>query len=305
MFSNFIKTIVLLTFYSCPLLAKTIGIIQVIEHPALDATRLGLIDTFQKTQPDLKVTWRSAQGNMTTAIQVAQAFVGQKVDVIVALGTTPAQAAVKACQETNIPVIFASVTDPESAGLKGKATGISNFVDVDQQIKSIQHLLPSLKKLGIIYNPGEANSEKLLVLTRQACQHKGLTLECAVALKTADVLVAAKKLAGKVDAIFINNDNTALAAFPSIVGVADATRLPVFASDADLIKTGALAVLGPDQYQIGVQTAKMVQKIINEEADLQTLSIEYPDSVDLYINKEKVNFLGLTIESVLSNKDQS
>jgi putative ABC transport system substrate-binding protein len=303
MLSNFIKTLALLAFYSCPLLAKTIGIIQVLEHPALDATRQGLIDTLQQTNSDLKVTWRSAQGNMTTALHLAQGFVGQKVDVIVALGTTSAQAAVKACQGTKIPIIFASVTDPESAGLKGKAGGISNFVDVDQQIKSIQRLLPSLKKLGIIYNPGEANSEKLLALTRQACQDKGLILECALALKTADVPQAAKKLAGKVEVIFINNDNTALAAFPSIVKIADTIHLPVFANDADLIKSGALAVLGPNQYQIGVQAAKMIQRIIGQEGEKQPLSIEYPESVNFYLNKEKADFLGLTIEPSLNNKD--
>ncbi|MBW8309635.1 MAG: ABC transporter substrate-binding protein [Candidatus Paracaedibacteraceae bacterium] len=305
MFSKFIKTVILLTFCSFPLLAKTVGILQVIEHPALDSTRQGLIDTLQKTNPDLKITWRSAQGNITTALQLAQSFVGQKVDVIIALGTLPAQAAVKVCQETNIPVIFASVTDPDSAGVKGKATGISNFIDVDKQIKFIRRLLPSLKKLGIIYNPGEANSEKLLALTHQACGQEGITLEGAVALKTSDVLTAAKKLAGKVDAIFINNDNTALAAFPIIVGVADVTRLPVFASDANLIKSGAFAVLGPDQYQIGIQAANMVQKVLTENVNFQTLAIEYPTSVDVFINEEKANFLGLAIEPTTRNKDQS
>ncbi len=303
MLSNFIKTVSLLTFCSFSLLAKTVGILQVIEHPALDSTRQGLIDTLQKTNPDLKITWRSAQGNMTTALQLAQGFVGQKVDIIVALGTLPAQAAVKACQETSIPVIFASVTDPDSAGLKGKATGVSNFIDVDKQIKFMRRLLPALKKLGIIYNPGEANSEKLLTLTRQACGENGILLEGAVALKTADVLTAAKKLAGKVDAIFINNDNTALAAFPAIVGVADGTRLPVFASDADLIKSGAFAVLGPDQYQIGIQAASMVHKVLTEKVNFHTITIECPNSVDVYINKEKANFLGLVIDSTSLNKD--
>lgn len=240
---------------------------------------------------------------MVTAVQLAQNFVGKKVDAIVAIGTTPAQAAAKICQRTKIPVVFASVTDPESAGLVGKSTGVSNFIDVDRQIKSIQQILPSLKKLGIIYNPGEANSDKLLTLTRKVCSKSGITLEYAAALKTADVVSAAKKLSGEVDAIFINNDNTALAAFPSIVQTADGTKTPVFASDADLIQNGAVAVLGPDQYQIGVQTAKILETILQNGDNIQTTPIMYPESVDLYLNYEKIKFLGLTLNPSITSKD--
>lgn len=303
MFSTFIKSITALTFFTCSTIAKTIGIIQVIEHPALDNTRRGLIDTLQKNNPDIKITWRSAQGTMVTAVQLAQNFVGKKVDAIVAIGTTPAQAAAKICQGTGIPVVFASVTDPESAGLVGKSAGVSNFIDVGRQIKSIQQILPSLKKLGIIYNPGEANSEKLLALTREVCNKSGITLECAAALKTADVVSAAKKLSGEVDAIFINNDNTALAAFPSIVQTADGTRTPVFASDADLVQNGAVAVLGPDQYQIGVQTAKILEKVLTNDDTIQAMPIMYPESVDLYLNREKIKFLGLTLDPSITSKD--
>jgi putative tryptophan/tyrosine transport system substrate-binding protein len=294
MLQRIFKALTVLTFFRCAAVAKTIGIIQVIEHPALDTTRQGIIDTLKKNSPDLEITWRSAQGTMSTAVQLAQSFVGKKVDVIVAIGTMAAQAAVKGCEGTEIPVVFASVTDPESAGLVGKATGVSNFVDVDRQVQAFQKILPTFKKLGVIYNPGEAFSEKLLVLTRDVCQKRGITLECAVALKPTDVVSATQKLAGKVDAIFINNDNTALAAFPSIIQTADTTKTPVLCSDADTIKSGAVAVLGPDQYKIGSQTAEIISQLLKEEKTVKEIPIRYPDSVDLYLNREKLEQLGIT-----------
>lgn len=304
MLSAFIKQITAIIIFSfINVYAKTIGIIQVIEHPALDATRRGLIETLQKIAPDYKVAWYSAQGDMAIAIQLTQKFVGQKVEALVTLGTMPTQVAVRICQQTTIPVIFASVTDPLSAGIIGKACGVSNFVDIERQLAAIKEILPSLKRLGIIYNPSEANSEKLLSLTRQACQKKGIDLQCAVAVKTTDVAMATQKLAGAVDALFINNDNTALAAFPCVVRIADKAKIPVFASDADLIKSGALAVLGPDQYKIGVQAAHMVSKILSTDSTFDVTSVTCPDSVSLTINPEKMKSFGIPIDATPNGKE--
>lgn len=305
MFTKFITRLAFLFLLIDSSFAKTVGIIQIIEHPALDATRQGIIDRLKKTDPTLKIVWRSAQGTLATSVQLAQKFVGQKVDAIVALGTTSAQAATKVAQGTTIPVVFASVTDPKSAGLVGLAAGVSNFVDVDQQLSSIQRILPNLTRLGIIYSPGEANSEKLIKLTQEYCKNKGIELVCSVAMKPMDVMMATKKLAGTVDAIFINNDNTALAAFPTIVKIADETRTPVFASDADLIKSGAVSVLGPDQYEIGVQTADVLTEILKTALGSRVLLVEYPKSVDLYFNKDKAAALGLSIDPSLTYKDLS
>ncbi|WP_010300088.1 ABC transporter substrate-binding protein [Candidatus Odyssella thessalonicensis] len=300
-FIKYITAIIIFSFTSG--YAKTIGIIQVIEHPALDATRQGLIETLQKLAPDYKVSWYSAQGDMATAVQLTQKFVGRKVAAIVTLGTMPTQVAVRICQQATIPVIFASVTDPRSAGLLGKACGVSNFVDVERQIAAIKEILPRLKRLGIIYNPSEANSEKLLSLTRQACQEKGIDLQCAIAVKTADVAMATQKLVGAVDALFINNDNTALAAFPCVIRVADKAKIPVFASDVDLIKSGALAVLGPDQYRIGIQAAHMVNKILVAGPIFDATSVTYPDSVSLTINPEKMKSLGVPTDPMPNGKE--
>jgi putative ABC transport system substrate-binding protein len=245
----------------------------------------------------------SAQGNPALAAQIVQKFVGQKVSMIVALGTTPAQAAAQITQNTSIPVVFSTVTDPVGAKLvlnphnpEGNITGVSNFVPIDSQFSFFKKLLPTLKTLGIIYNPGEANSVSLMEKMNAIAPTMGLTLVPSVASKTSDVVVAAKNLMGKVDAVFVNNDNTALAAFDAVAKVCLENKTPAFVSDMDLLAHGALAVLGPDQYELGKQTAVMIIKIIKDGAPIASIPVEGPKNVRTQFNEDVGKTLGITKE---------
>ena len=136
------------------------------------------------------------------------------------------------------------VIDPQKP--EGNITGVSNFIEVKKQIKAFRKILPGLKRLGIIYNPGEANSVILLEKTQSAAKDEGINLVAIPASKTSEVLTAAQNLIGKIDAIFINNDNTALAAFDAVTKVGNEHKIPVFVSDVNCLQKGALAALGPD-----------------------------------------------------------
>ena len=285
---------------------KTIAIIQIIEHPALNATRQGIIDTLQKKYPNIKILWESAQGSPALANQICQNFIGQSADVIVALGTTAAQAAVCVTtqnEKSSIPVIFTSVTDPQSANIANKSCGVSNYIDVEKQVTMMRQILPNLKTLGMIYNPGEPFTEKVLKLTQEACTKEGITLVTSAAPKTSDVGTATMAIVDKVDALFINNDNTALAAFPVIVKICDGEKKPVFASDVDVIEQGALAVLGPDQYKIGVQTAQLVDNALENtifirESVLNGTTICYPNCIETVVNEAQAKKLNININKV-------
>ena len=287
----------------------TIGVIQVVEHPALDRTRQGVLDELlsQGYKPEKTMQWlyESAQGNPTLATQIAQKLVGQNVKLIVAIGTMPAQAVAKATKrgaDGNIPVVFASVTDPLEAKLipnlkapGDNVSGVSNFVEVNQQFDLFKKIIPSLKNIGIIYNPGEANSVSLVELMQKAAQLKDLNLVLMPASKTSEVSAAAQGLIGKVDAIFINNDNTALSAFDAIFKVALERKIPVFSSDTDMLAKGALAALGPDQYQIGRQAGRMVVKILRGQAAPATISVEFPQIVELCLNLKVAEQLMISV----------
>ncbi|MBY0461973.1 MAG: ABC transporter substrate-binding protein [Alphaproteobacteria bacterium] len=287
-----------------------VGVVQIIEHPALDQTRQGVMDELADAGfiPGKTMQWdyESAQGNPALASQIIQKFVGQKADIIVAIPTTPAQAAAQITQGSKIPVVFASVTDPVGTKLvinpqkpEGNITGVSNFVDVEKQIKAFRKILPGLKRLGFIYNPGEANSVILLEKTQSAAKAEDITVIAIAASKTSEVLPAALNLVGKVDAIFINNDNTALAAFDAVTKVGNEHKIPVFVSDVDCLQKGALAALGADQYQLGRQAGKMVIKILKEKLKPSDIPVEWPKKVDFKLNLEVAKQLGLQFEKDL------
>jgi len=272
-----------------------ISIIQVIEHPALNATRKGFLDELQKLGyaegKNLTVEYQSAQGNATLAAQISQKFVSNQPNIIVAIGTKAAQAAMNATKGTKIPVIFSSVTDPLGAKLvtnlkapKGNVTGVSNLIGVEPQFKLFKKVAKNLKTLGIVYDPGEANSISLNEAMEKAAKEFDLKLVLAVATKTSEVLTASQSLCGKVDAIFVNNDNTALGAFSSVVKAAKSCGIPAFVSDIDLADQGALAALGPDQTELGRQTGRMVDMILkNPSAPLP--SVEFPQKTEEYVKQ--------------------
>jgi putative ABC transport system substrate-binding protein len=287
-----------------------IGIVQIIEHPALDQTRQGVIDELTEAGfiagKTIQLIYDSAQGNPALASQIIQKFVGQRASLIVAIPTTPAQAAAQITQGSNIPVVFASVTDPVTTKLvinpqkpEGNITGVSNFIEVGKQIKVFRKILPSLKHLGIIYNPGEANSVILLDKTQSAAKEQGIVLHPTPASKTSEVLSAAQNLVGKVDAIFINNDNTALAAFDAITKIGNEHKIPIFVSDIDCLQKGALAALGPDQYHLGRQAGKMVVKILKEKLKPSNIPVEWPKKVEFKLNLEIAKQLDLQFENDL------
>lgn len=270
-----------------------IGIVQVIEHPALDQTRQGILDELKEN--GLEGIWESAQGTPALATQIVANFVSNEAAVVVAIGTVPAQIALKQCTPSQIPVVFSSVTDPKSAKLQGNITGVSNFVDADRQLSVIVEVVPEIKKLGVVYNPGEANSETMLKLMRASCEKRGIQLEEAVAGRTADVPAAAQSLMGKVDAVFVNNDNTALAAFESIVKIGEKSQTPVFVSDVDLVEKGAVAALGPDQYAIGRQTGKMIVEIVKSGKKAEEIAVAYPEKVETRVNEKMAETLEISL----------
>lgn len=270
-----------------------ISVVQLIEHPALNATREGLLEELKKLGyeegKNLVLEYQSAQGNSTLAAQIAQKFVANQPNIIVAIGTKVAQAVKNATKSTKIPVVFSSVTDPLDAKLitnlkasEGNVTGVSNFLGVEPQFTLFKKVLPTLKTLGIIYDPGEANSISLNKTMEALAPKFGLKLVFATATKTGEVYAAAQSLCGKVDAMFVNNDNTALGAFGSVVKATQGCKIPAFVSDVDLAPQGALAAVGPDQKELGRQTARMVDRILkNPGAPLP--AVEFPEKTEEYV----------------------
>lgn len=291
---------------------KKVFISQVVEHPALNITTKGIIDGLEKNGfkrgVNLDIRIESAQANVALASQISAKFINQNPDVVVGVGTISAQSFIKYAADNKIKMVFSSVTDPLRANLvnaldspDSNTTGVSNFVDLEPQLKLFFKLQPKLRYLGILYNPGEINSVSIVTRLEVLCHKFGVILVKQTANKTSEVPQAATKLASSVDAIFISNDNTALAALQSIISIANKVKIPIYVSDTDAVELGALAALGPNQYQVGLQTGAMLARILNGK-DLSAIPIEFPNEVDLYINEKTANIIDIIIPDSIKEK---
>lgn len=256
---------------------KTIYISQVIEHPALNSTVQGIKDVLSKDGFAVEV--ESAQASPALASQIASKFMAQKPTVVVGVGTISAQSFVKYALQNKVKLVFSSVTDPQGAFPKSpNIGGVSNFVPLEPQLELFKKLQPDLKRLGILYNPGEANSISIVKKLKEICPKHDLTLVEQTINKTADVAQSIVQLGQQCDAIFISNDNTALSAMKMI---AKLSKVPVYVSDVDAVNLGAVAALGPDQYEIGRQTGEMILRVLKGEK----LTIEFPNKTKTVIRQ--------------------
>ncbi|QXC56631.1 ABC transporter substrate-binding protein [Vibrio mimicus] len=293
------------------IMAKTakVAVSQIVEHPALDATRQGLLDGLKakgyEEGKNLEFDYKTAQGNPAIAVQIARQFVGENPDVLVGIATPTAQALVSATK--TIPIVFTAVTDPVGAKLvkqlaqPGKnVTGLSDLSPVEQHVELIKEILPNVKSIGVVYNPGEANAVSLMELLKLSTAKHGIKLVEATALKSADVQSATQAIAEKSDVIYALIDNTVASAIEGMIVAANQAKTPVFGAATSYVDRGAIASLGFDYYQIGVQTADYVAAIL-EGKDPGTLDVQVAKGSDLVINKAAAEQLGITIpEAVLA-----
>ena len=289
-----------------------IYISQTVQHPAINATTKGVIDGLAEAGyidgKNMELKLQSAQGNIALANQIAANFVSNEPDVVVGVATLAAQSFAKFTRSGKVKMIFTTVTDPIEANLannhrapENNNSGVSNYVDLAPQLAMFKQVKPSIKKLGFLYNPAELNSITLIKKLEKLCPKYDMELVTVSASKSADVAQSAIKLSSLVDAIFISNDNTALSAMSTIVKAANNSKIPVFVSDTDIVTDGAIAALGPNQYEIGKQTAKMIVRTLKGE-DPNTMPVEFPAETELFLNKNAAKKLGIEFDYELLKK---
>ncbi|NEP54168.1 MAG: ABC transporter substrate-binding protein [Moorea sp. SIO3C2] len=288
-----------------------VAVTQIVEHPALDAVRDGLKDKLKEEGYDadggsLQWTWESAQGQPATATQIAQKFVGDNPDLIVAIATPSAQAVVGATDA--IPVVFSAVTDPVGAQLVsnlktpgGMVTGVSDLSPVDEHVELMTDIIPDATTIGVIYNAGEANSVSLVELLNAAARFQGFLVEEVTVSNSSEVVTAAASLVGRVDAIYVPTDNTVVSALESVIKVGNDNQLPVFAGDTDSVERGAIATASFDYYEVGRQTGTLVTRILQGETP-GDIPVELAETVDLAVNLVAAEAMGVTIPDELKDR---
>ncbi len=286
---------------------KSVAVTAIVEHPALDAVRDGveaaLKEAGYEVGKNLKWQYQSAQGNTGTAAQIARKFVGDKPDAIVAIATPSAQAVVAATK--NVPVVFSAVTDPVAAKLvpswepsQSNVTGVSDLLALDKQIELIKQVVPGAKRVGMVYNPGEANSVVVVNQLKELLPKEGMSLVEASAPRSVDVGSAARSLIGKVDVVYTNTDNNVVSAYEALVKVGQEAKLPLVASDTDSVKRGAIAALGINYRDLGEQTGRMVARILKGEKP-GDIKPETSDKLELFVNPGAAEKQGVKLSEEL------
>ena len=289
---------------------KFVAVTAIVEHPALDAARDGVLDELEANGyiqgQSLRFTYESAQGNPTTAAQIARKFVGQGPDVIVPISTPSAQSVASATKR--IPIVFSAVTDPLAAGLVSSlqapganVTGVSDDLPLAQHLQLIKEAMPGVRRIGVPFNPAEANSVSLLRRLKQIAPDQGLRVYGYQAAQTSFVQQAAMALAGRVDAIYALTDNTVVSALETIVKVAEDRQTPLFAGDTASVERGAAAAVGFDYYQVGRETGKLVVRILRGE-DPASIPVVFAQGSDLHVNPGAARRQGLELPQALINR---
>ena len=290
----------------------SIGIISIIEHPLLEQARQGFIDTMTKNgynnEKDVKYDYRNAYGKIDNANTIAAAFVGNNVDLIYGIATPTTQAVKQ--KTSSIPIVFAAVTDPVGAKLVKSlehpgenVTGVSDMIPIRYQLETIKKVVPGIKKLGVPYNAGEANSVSLLNGMKSIAPTLGIEVVEATATSTAEVSQAISFLVNKVDALYMPTDNTMAAAVNVISDICMRNNIPFFSSENETIKNdGALASLSVDHYQLGVEAANMAVSILKNGAKPADIPVGYLHEYDLMLNMRVASKLGLDISDDIKSK---
>jgi putative tryptophan/tyrosine transport system substrate-binding protein len=291
---------------------KSIAVTQIVEHPSLNAIRDGLKEELVQAgydpEKNLKWDWATAQGNPSTAAQIAKKFAGDNPDAIVAISTPSAQTSIAAAPK--LPVIFSGVTDPLGAKLVsnlqapgGLVTGVSDLAPLGRHLELIRQITPQVKRIGLLYNSGESNSATQVKILKEEAAKQGLTIVEATVTNSSEVATAAKSLLGKVDGIYVPTDNTIVSALEAVLQVGIAHKLPIYAGDTDSVDRGAIATLGFNYKDVGKQTGKMVVRILNGEKP-GAIAVETPQQLNLVVNPKSAQQMGVTIPDAVLQKAQ-
>ncbi len=287
-----------------------VGICKIVEHPALDAVEQGVIDALTaagyERGVDVEYLLASAQGDPGTAVAIAQDYQARGVGLVVAIATPTAQAAVQVFQGTATPIIYAAVTDPVGAGLVPSATdpstnqnvtGVSDMIPVAAHLELLRDLGSGIHRVGMVYNPGEANSVILTGLAQQAAPGLGLEIVTAPADSTANVPMAAQSLIGRVDAYYVTTDNAVVSAIDSVLAASEEAGVPFLVADPTSLAHATLSA-GFDYYEHGLLVGEVVRRVL-AGARPDSIPVTYQSKAEVQLNLDQAARIGLAFPAAV------
>ena len=283
---------------------KTVGIVQLVEHDALDAANKGFRDALKERGyeegKNLKIDNQSAQADQSNLQNIGQRFVSNHVDLIYAIATPAAQTVANLTKD--IPIVGSAITDYVGAKLVksndapgGNVTGTSDMNPIKDQVDLLIKLCPNAKTIGCVYTSSEVNSEIQFKAMKEYAESKGLKVEAATISNVNDIQQAAQSLVGKVDAFYLPTDNVIASSMPTLISVTEAAKKPVICGESNMVKAGGLATYGVDYYELGRQSGFMAADILDGKSKPADMKIEFAKVLKAVVNKTNADKLGITI----------
>jgi putative tryptophan/tyrosine transport system substrate-binding protein len=291
-----------------------VGFSQIVDHPALNATRRGFLDGLKAAGfvqgKNLIFDYQNAQGDVGNARNIAEKFMVDKVDLLAPCTTPNTLATIKVAKGSKIPVVFGCVTNPVQSGILAgvdkptgtNVTGLYGLPPIKQSFDLFLAIKPNLKRLGTIYNASETNSLNINKAAKAEAQKRGIAWVEVAVTSSAEVKTATESLVGRVDALVTGQDNTIASAYEAVVKVARDAHLPLFAMDVSAVRRGAIVALAQNQYQAGVDWARELAVPVLLGKDPGTLTPVRMRQYDLQVNLDAARSGKVTVPAAIVSK---
>lgn len=279
----------------------TVGILQLVQHEALDAATQGFEDALTEKLGD-KVTFdlKNAQGDSNTCSTIANGFVASNMDLIMANATTALQAA--AAATADIPVLGTSITEYGVAlGLNnfngtvgGNVSGTSDLAPLDQQAAMLKDFFPDAKTVGLLYCSAEPNSLYQVTTVKADLEALGYSCTLYPFADSNDLASVTTSAVKDSEVIYVPTDNTVASNTGIIDNICEPAGIPVIAGEKGICSGCGVATLSIDYYDLGYATGEMAYKILTGESDVSTMPIEYAPNFTKMYNPTICKALGIT-----------
>ena len=288
-----------------------IGVIQLVEHAALDAAYQGFVDGLKEAGfeegKNITIDYQNAQGDQSNCQTIANKLINDQSHLILAIATPAAQAVANTTKD--IPILVTAVTDPAAAKLVatnevpgGNVSGTSDLTPVKEQIGLITQLVPDVKKVGLLYCSSEANSKFQIEIAKKELEALGLEWVEATVSNSNEIQQVTQSLIGKVEAIYIPTDNMLAAGIATVSQVTTPSKLPVIVGEEGMVQKGGTATYGINYYNLGKLTATQAVSILKDGKKPAEMPIEYASEGTLVVNEDILKEMGIELPQSL--KDQ-
>lgn len=292
----------------------TVGILQLMTHPALNQIHHGIIAGLKEygyvPGKNIKIEFENAQGDQSNLKTMSTKFINEKVDLVAGIATPAAQALANAANKKT-PVILAGITDPKGGGLVksdqhpgGNITGTSGESPLKKQLQLIKDVMPQAKTIGIIYTSSDHGGSYNAKKFAKICQQEGINYKLYTIASTNDMQQVAEQMVSKVDAVYAPQDNGVASAMKTLVNVANQEKVPVFPSADTMVKDGGLASYAISQFDLGKVAGEMAAQVLRGRKTAN-FPVAYITKGKYVINTKEEKILGIQLPAPIVKQAQT